>query len=515
MVDENKLVDFEKKAQENHPEMTEGMVAVSPKVSTLKLGIGDIALGRYSRVNSLDEADMGNETARDLLMDMFYTCYKPSTTTKDPVPENRTINAKLIDWLTKGQSWEGSHSETVGRGVVSSYTANLLTEQLLHDEEIRKAMEEQEEANKKEEEAEQKEQEAEDQMGQGNTPAAQQLQKQAKQLRQQAQAQAQQAGQAIDKKLGTMQAQGIRAKALKEAKQEAQDVKAQLAAWGLEEGQGSTLSQQDILNLFNEIRGEGKISEIAKLMGRAKGVALKHAVPQTSAVTQITDAGYTRKFLDIYPVQRLQMFDKNTHPVIRAKTVAEYAKHGLLGRIRKTESKENGTLICAVDGSGSMEGQCEVFAKALMMGIMYAGEENGQDWRAFTFGSHRELTKPITSTSSPEAKMEWAEFMFGGGTDFDTALSYAIEQANSLGEPENADILMLTDGQCSVSQRTIDELSSLKQRFGCRLFTILVEGASGYEDIRRASDHCIVIETVEDITPAAEELSQAIWDARS
>ena len=67
-----------------------------------------------------------------------------------------------------------------------------------------------------------------------------------------------------------------------------------------------------------------------------------------------------------------------------------------------------------------------------------------------------------------------AEHFFDGGTDFETPIREALRLMNEEAF-ENADILFITDGQCSISDEMAEQLQSAIQNARCSVVGLLLD----------------------------------------
>ena len=86
-------------------------------------------------------------------------------------------------------------------------------------------------------------------------------------------------------------------------------------------------------------------------------------------------------------------------------------------------------------------------------------------------------------TRAPPAVI--AEEFYGGGTDFETPLSEAMDDVRTA-QFKKADIVMVTDGICETSEAFEKEFHDLKEKTGVRLHTVVIGEHS--ESLERLSD---------------------------
>jgi uncharacterized protein with von Willebrand factor type A (vWA) domain len=422
----------------------------------------------------------------------------------------RELNRKLLEWAGQAPGFEASRSTTINRMIVSARSAELLSEMLLTDPEVKKAMEEQDKADKQEQQAQELEQRAQQQEAGGDPGGAAASQAQAAAKHAQAAATSAQASARMEQRIEQKQMQAVRAAAVKEAEEGGEEVAAQLSAWGMEDGDPSEVDPEQVAEALAQL-GEDEIVEITAMMGKAKGVAMKHASKRSNFEVVTTDGGYTKKFMDLFPMERMKLSPKAPRAA-RAKAMLDYVDHGALGLVKSSEPKYRGTIVLGIDGSGSMGGDRNVLAKALSLGMFAAAEANEQEFAAFIFGSRREQSEPITQDTPAPERMAFALKIFGGGTNFDAALRRAYEIVADLEDPTSADVVLITDGEAGIDEDTKALHDRMKLEHGTRFIALLVDNASAYADVREVADAVISLATRSDIASAAEALASTLWE---
>ncbi len=120
--------------------------------------------------------------------------------------------------------------------------------------------------------------------------------------------------------------------------------------------------------------------------------------------------------------------------------------------------------------------------------------KESRDVKVFLFSSVDQAAE-IELTDSKKMASEFLDFLnytFEGGTDFNTALKQGLETLREK-QYKNADILFITDGLSVVSDEQIAaSLDEVKKKNGTRLFTIVIgnDNAGGMESL---SDHIFVL----------------------
>lgn len=443
-----------------------------------------VALGQTVTLRPPDEE--GDAAARDLARDLFFQMFTVLPL-RDYVPE-RVVNKRLIEYISSTHSWEEAVSQTRGSIMGAAAAASIMAEYLLKNEEVKRALEEQEKAEKQMRSA----------IEDGNW-------RDAKKIANNLQASADALIQSFTK--SPANAAGIYG-ALGRAKEAAEAANQLGKAWGLGPGGGMAVDWAPISKIMQKMSPDG-MRRFAEAVGRAKGAALKNISKRRQNMGEY-ECGYTREFFGIFPSGLLALLSpKDVGEERHLIALAEYGARGLLGLRKVAEEEREGGLIFLVDGSGSMEGEREYMAKAVAIGLGLAAKENGQPWWGAVFGGEEEITDWVSNDSPPEKMAQFTSFMFGGGTDFDHAIARAIELIERE-EEKRADVVFITDGEAKFSADTLSAWEKVKEKYGTRLVIVSVE-AGEQEHLQEIADAVVVVTQPEDIDAAANAIARSIW----
>jgi uncharacterized protein with von Willebrand factor type A (vWA) domain len=134
-----------------------------------------------------------------------------------------------------------------------------------------------------------------------------------------------------------------------------------------------------------------------------------------------------------------------------------------------------GPLIVCLDTSGSMRGAPENVAKACVLQALRSAHASRRPCRLLAFGGYDELLERDMALDA-DGLAHLLDVMgqsFDGGTDVQTPLERAIDQVQS-GGWEEADVLIVSDGEFGVTHATLAQLRDAKQRLGLRVHGILI-----------------------------------------
>ncbi len=326
----------------------------------------------------------------------------------------------------------------------------------------------------------------EDSQGENQKPkprqTPQQMRDQAEKLRNQAQQKRQQAQKQLEQALGGQFNTMMRANAANQANEFGQEVQDFLSYWGFEEGDGIELDIQEIRRLM-QMLGEKSISQLSSYLGRVRDVALSVLRGRSQLQVMIDSVGITDDIFDLFPEEQA-LLSSAVSPEMRQYYIRKFIEDGgMMGFTKTSEAKSEGAFICGVDESGSMNGYVSgeettrnIIAKALALGLARAAAMNQQQFYMIGFGSYNQITDIVTEHSQPSELLRWGTHQFGGGTEFNGALNVMMDIFDNMEEKDkqSADLLMITDGQADVDDRTFFRVHDAFEKYGVRLHVLLI-----------------------------------------
>jgi uncharacterized protein with von Willebrand factor type A (vWA) domain len=246
-------------------------------------------------------------------------------------------------------------------------------------------------------------------------------------------------------------------------------------------GQGGRMSAGERLELGRYLARNRKLGELARMVGRMKQEArairhrtLERGVAEAYDVERGADLGR------LIPSELVAMH----HPLLARDFRARLLEGKLLQyRLRQDEQKGKGPMIVCIDVSSSMQGEKELWAKAVGLTLMDIARRQRRLFRAVLFSSGEGTMKVLDLNRErryqPElAKViEMAEYFPGGGTDFERPIDagVALIEARKL---KRGDIVMITDGECQVSAEWLARLRERKDALQFAIFAVLVDVGS-------------------------------------
>jgi uncharacterized protein with von Willebrand factor type A (vWA) domain len=462
----------------------------------------------YAQAAGLRELaeDLGekHDYAADLLADVFLAAYKaaPQLREQAEMDPSRLVNHQVISSLLGSPEFAGLRRETAGDPYASAMAViaqgPALRRMLERAEQAQQAADAAAQARRDAEAAAQEaaaamEQAAAQADPEGTIPAgtaeaAGQAISRAEQAAAAAQAAAAEATRAL-----AAAAPGIRAAARAAAAKaagQAREEAALMAAWGVGPGELQRMSFEQRARLAERLR-TGRIGRFAGLIGRFRQMAAGQRARKTEGVPgELVGITLGDDLGRLIPSEMAAL----GVPALRAAFAARYAERRLfVYEQRGEEHTGQGAIIACVDCSGSMGSRAhagspvtgEAWAKACALALLDQARAGRRDFAGILFsspGEHMTFRFPAARPARIGDVLDFAEFFYGGGTDFATPLDAAadlLEAEYNADGRMRGDIVLITDGECEVTEEWMRAWNDRKHRLGYRVFGVAVGTGPG------------------------------------
>jgi len=183
------------------------------------------------------------------------------------------------------------------------------------------------------------------------------------------------------------------------------------------------------------------------------------------------------------------------HPLLRRDFGRRLVEGQLLTySLRGADERGRGPMIVCLDGSGSMAGEKEIWSKAVALTLLEIARRQRRLFRFMCFSSADmplftlDLNPRERHEVQEDRALDVAEYFPGGGTDFETPLSAALECLGAA-RYRRGDVVLITDGECRVSPEWKARFLAEKKRLQFSLFSVLIDvGPSSADTLREISD---------------------------
>ncbi len=267
-------------------------------------------------------------------------------------------------------------------------------------------------------------------------------------------------------------------------------------------GQGGRVAAGARLELGRRLARNKKLGELARMVGRFKqeARALKHKTLERG-VAEAYDVELGADIGRLIPSELLAMH----HPALRRDFQRRLLEGTVLQyRLRDDEQKGKGPMVVCIDVSSSMQGDKEMWSKAVALTLMDIARRQRRLFRAVMFSSGDTSLKVLDLNRErryqPElAKVvEMAEYFPGGGTDFEQPIDAAVTliKAKKL---KRADIVIITDGESQVSPEWLEQLIETKRALQFSIFGVLVDvGSADTSSLKQFADRITSVKRISD-----------------
>lgn len=226
-----------------------------------------------------------------------------------------------------------------------------------------------------------------------------------------------------------------------------------------------------------------QMADLFGAMDRLLGAAMQTQVADVP--DDIGELEYGRDLSRVAPVALMALAD----PVTEDRFYLDYLEGRLpqAGR-RGSEQAARGGVVCAVDNSISMAGEHEQLAKAVALTLLHLCRRQGRPFHGLHFSSrHQLLDFDFAPPYGVDMVLDFAEFYFGGGTDFMAPLDRGVtllEAERRATGGVRADLVIVTDGEAGVTARWRAQWLERMGLVGGRCWGLLVGGGPQWEPLR-------------------------------
>lgn len=272
--------------------------------------------------------------------------------------------------------------------------------------------------------------------------------------------------------------------AAQQGKEDAEAVAESIEMFGTEPGALQRMDPTARMELARRIQGNRRLRELAEKVGRFVRLAMaEQAQKIVHGTDEVYDVELGNNINRTLPAEFMNLADEDLEVLFLAK----YIENQLMQyKLRGAEKVARGAIICLIDSSGSMNGSRDTWAKAVGIALLNIAARQKRDFYGIIFSSGYDPLKEFyfpKGLGAPNDVLDFAEFFYGGGTDFERPLTRAVEvletQFNDEGS-QKGDIVMITDGECYTTDEFKEAYRASKEQTGFRTYSCLI-GSYGSE----------------------------------
>lgn len=142
------------------------------------------------------------------------------------------------------------------------------------------------------------------------------------------------------------------------------------------------------------------------------------------------------------------------------------------------QPKAKGPVVLLIDESGSMAGEREEWAKAIGLVASKICQDQNRDLVIGGFYTDITNVHVLDKGVMDEETLDWLNSnTSGGGTNYQPALDWALDQVESINQDTNqhADVIFITDDTCGVEELWLADWKHRKKSLGVRVVGLGIE----------------------------------------
>ncbi|MFQ5787196.1 MAG: VWA domain-containing protein [Thermodesulfobacteriota bacterium] len=279
-----------------------------------------------------------------------------------------------------------------------------------------------------------------------------------------------------------------------------EDSENDINSWGTSIGMNKNKTIGEKLDLAYKLSKSERLKKLTQLVGKLKDEMLNSRRKIWSKRgTEVFDVSLGNDLGHIIPSELSTL----RHKVLKKDFLKRFIEGKLLQYYLKDE-KGRGPLIVCLDGSSSMEGDKEIWSKAVCLSLLEIARRENRKFEVIVYSSKGEPLKHFESMLREKRGMrdediiELAHYFPGGGTDFEKPLDRALELLIE-SKFKKGDIVFITDGECDVGEDWLQVFLKEKSRINFQVFSVLID-LTGRETAKTLSKFSDLFTTVSKLT---------------
>lgn len=249
---------------------------------------------------------------------------------------------------------------------------------------------------------------------------------------------------------------------------------------GIGAGEPTYTSPEQALSIAERWANDPDLRRMAELFGRMdRDLRFKRSKRVVGGEDEIVDVQFGDNLRRVVPSELALLSDPDWEDDFFARFAAgELLQFSTVGE----ENAGRGPILIVLDGSGSMSGERNVWARATAMCLLHIARLEKRDFGLIEFSSGGQLAEWLFPAKKPmeaEAVIDMASHMFGGGTTPIIGVQRATDVMKEAEPFRKADVVLIGDGEASFGPED-ERLRSALVEMGVRLFGIGIGGSFNY-----------------------------------
>ena len=279
------------------------------------------------------------------------------------------------------------------------------------------------------------------------------------------------------------------------------------SGWGRGAGAGMPTAQDVKAALAQRLEQSEKLQALAREAGRMRRIAVqKQKTRVDHGADEVSDIDRGADLARVLPTELGKLAD----PARFLEFARGLTERSLLQyRLRGKEALGRGPLVVCLDQSSSMDGDKEIWSKALALALLQVATMQRRTYRVLHFNEGVVRVDDWAPGSvAPLALVESMVEFVGGGTEFEPPLEAALEAIQREHDLKRADVVLVTDGEASVSADFAEGWRKARGKLGFTTYAVYVDAPGGVvpEVLETLADKTIGLADITQDTQATETL---------
>jgi len=229
-----------------------------------------------------------------------------------------------------------------------------------------------------------------------------------------------------------------------------------------------------IREAHKKVKGSYRLRRIAELAGRLERIAANKARSRVKpGVGEVHGIGLGNDLSRLLPSELIQL----RRPALRLSLLARLLQNkALVYAMAGREPLAKGPIIVLLDESSSMkEFEKEIWSKAVALALLAQATKKRRSWHLVAFNADiiREVAIPAGKAAPGDIERALDHGCYGG-TDFDKPIMKAISIIENEKKMKQADVIIITDGEDTLTPATIEAANLSTRRIGVSWYVVAV-----------------------------------------
>jgi len=271
--------------------------------------------------------------------------------------------------------------------------------------------------------------------------------------------------------------------------------------WGDETGTENRTGYKQKIMLANSMAKNPKLKQIAKLAGRFKRIAEKKFLSKMESMSgEVEDIYLSDDVYKLTSSEMLGLVDPDLLPLFTQKYLDKKLQ---TFRVKNKHEKGLGPIIICIDVSGSMNGNRDIWAKAVAAALVKIATVDKREIDVVMFDTdvkHRyTFNNPDEDSNTTSSLVDMLTFHTGGGTNFNAPLKETIKILKGKHNMRKADLIFITDGEAEFSDDVKENILGIKKEIDFAIDVVFIHTHKEYikkHAFQEIANKCISVDNL-------------------